>query len=568
MLEKGGEVLEIENYLKSNKISVKAKEKLRNMYNNGCWNENDLEYIENENMENELRRFQRHKGRFAKINTVVSCVSMSKQKMEAFQKTLYIFDRHIKKLILFYTEKSKEKLENIKNNIKIEIILINIEESTDDFNLLSNKIIETFNKYCPEYEEILIDNTLGFKLLSFALYKVSTELNIKTINWKQSQINDMKNGPSDIIPGSDRYNIIEAPKLENYKLYQNINLAANNLEFTALSLMYSHTNNYNREKIYKFLNLVFSESKLNTFGEFKKKVTESKFIIENLKLNHIEKKYFNRILLTILSIDDERDENKYENQSDLELIEEGKEWNRLNLKDIFYLNRVEKYFLWRYITLIIAEKRYDDFGYIRKKGEEFIAEDICFDKNFRYISKNLEIITSFRKFWDMYKKAVLYCYYYSDFENLYENLDLERISEFEAIGIQEYFDKVLEFSEKVERKIIIQNDYIYISNYNIKIKIDKLFEKKGMARKFILNLLDEWEKLIDYVDKAEIKKMIYNELRNKNLGEDPSESSVNKALSRIWKEIGIFNVQMKKIANIDDFFIVENKKIKVNSLIL
>ena len=158
--------------------------------------------------------------------------------------------------------------------------------------------------------------------------------------------------------------------------------------------------------------------------------------------------------------------------------------------------------------------------------------------------------------------------YYSEMEDMYNELDIETIVNFEAIDILTYFESILDFSEKIKRKIVIQNEYLYLSNFDMRIELDSLFDKQGRSKDFILDILDKADEYAEYRDKKEIKSLIYTALKNKNYGEDPTDTSVNKALSRIWKEFEVFNEKIEKSSGIKDFFVINNKKIKINDMFL
>lgn len=562
--------MELKIYKQERDLSEKDYEVLKKLYEEGIYQEEKIKNIEKSNLENEKIRFENYLKRFQNVDTIISFISISKQETEAFEKTLYLFNGNIKKMILLYTDKSKYKIDKIKEKYnKLEIIEKNIENDSENFNEMSKNVLELINENCNEYDNLIIDNTLGFKMISFALYKISTELNIKTINWKQTQLKDKKKWQSDIIPGSDRYNIIEIPKLENYILYQNINKAVDNFNFMALEFMYSHTNNYNKEQIYKFLNTIFSEEYINNYSKFLEKVNENKLKIQKIKLNLNEKKEFNRILLTVISIADNKRDEEFENEKNIEMIEESDNWKKLNMNDIFFLNKEQKYFLWRYITICIAEKRYYDKEYLRRKGEEFIKEDIRFDKSIGYIEKNLSLIPNFKKFWDKYKKTILYYYYYSEINEGEEKVDdIQDIEEFELdVTEKSFFENLLDFKEKINRNIFFQNGYLYIEKYNFQIKEEDIFKKRGMEKEIILKILENYTEFRMFRDKKDIKNIIREYISQKNYNDEPSETSVDKALSRIWKGFSEFNENIKKAVGIEDFFVIDNKKIKINEKI-
>ena len=126
------------------------------------------------------------------ITKIVSAVSYSQKKdifsELPFEKDLRIF-KNVKKIYFLYTKETIESFNKISEemngkNIKsigIQIVGNTIEESYKEIKKLiySGKISKL---------DTIFDTTLGMKTLSTAMYRISSERQIRAINWNEKQI--------------------------------------------------------------------------------------------------------------------------------------------------------------------------------------------------------------------------------------------------------------------------------------------------------------------------------------------------------------------------------------------
>lgn len=187
------------------------------------------------------------------ITTLVSCVSFSSNENAIYEelpifKSLRVF-KNISKIYLAYTKESKDNYEEIEKelkNKKIEVIgkEIKNDKIKDIYDYIRNLVIkEIINK-----ENTILDVTLGLKMSGIALYKISAEYGITSINWKELQLpiyEKTENGYAEIkkikrVPFTTQMTIMEEPLKESAKNYENLNNALEKDEYNLVSEYYKN----------------------------------------------------------------------------------------------------------------------------------------------------------------------------------------------------------------------------------------------------------------------------------------------------------------------------------------
>ena len=158
------------------------------------------------------------------IDTYISFFSLAnigKYEYSILEKNLQIFE-NIKNIYFLATPQSIEKckaeistMKILSNDINIEVIDINPNDYEGVYTLLLKEI--TNNDI--ENKNILIDNTLGPKMVGYSLYKFSIDQGTKLITWQSQNIKDSTKR----VPGSDTLNYIEFPQLKNSIIINKIN---------------------------------------------------------------------------------------------------------------------------------------------------------------------------------------------------------------------------------------------------------------------------------------------------------------------------------------------------------
>lgn len=229
------------------------------------------------------------------IIKIVSAVSYSQKKdifsELPFEKDLRIF-KNIKKIYFLYTKETIESFNKISEEMKgrniksfgIQIVGNTIEESYKEIKKLiySGKISKL---------DTIFDTTLGMKTLSTAMYRISSERQIRAINWNEKQIskyvvNDggikRANGNIHLYP-TMTLNFMKEPIKEHLSIYTMINEAIEKMDY------------HNVAKFYKITgrdDMAFFYSEISKIFDLDRRLDEDSYSFYD-KLERILKKIFN-----------------------------------------------------------------------------------------------------------------------------------------------------------------------------------------------------------------------------------------------------------------------------------
>ena len=230
-----------------------------------------------------------------RITKIVSAVSYSEKKdifsELPFEKDLRIF-KNVKKIYFLYTKETIESFNKISEDMKgrniksfgIQIVGNTIEESYKEIKKLiySGKISKL---------DTIFDTTLGMKTLSTAMYRISSERQIRAINWNEKQIsryvvNDIEikkvNGNIHLYP-TMTLNFMKEPIKEHLSIYTMINEAIEKMDY------------HNVAKFYKITgrdDMAFFYSEISKIFDLDKMLDEDSYSFYD-KLEDILKKIFN-----------------------------------------------------------------------------------------------------------------------------------------------------------------------------------------------------------------------------------------------------------------------------------
>lgn len=188
-----------------------------------------------------------------RITKIVSAVSYSEKKdifsELPFEKDLRIF-KNVKKIYFLYTKETIESFNKISEEMKgrniksfgIQIVGNTVEESYKEIKKLiySGKISKL---------DTIFDTTLGMKTLSTAMYRISSERQIRAINWNEKQIskyivNDggikRANGNIHLYP-TMTLNFMKEPIKEHLSIYTMINEAIEKMDYHNVAKFYKIT---------------------------------------------------------------------------------------------------------------------------------------------------------------------------------------------------------------------------------------------------------------------------------------------------------------------------------------
>ena len=208
------------------------------------------------------------------ITKIVSAVSYSQKKdifsELPFEKDLRIF-KNVKKIYFLYTKETLESFNKISEemngkNIKsfgIQIVGNTIEESYKEIKKLiySGKISKL---------DTIFDTTLGMKTLSTAMYRISSERQIRAINWNEKQIsryivNDKgitkANGNIHLYP-TMTLNFMKEPIKEHLSIYTMINEAIEKMDYHNVAKFYKITGRDDMAFFYGEISKIFDLDKM------------------------------------------------------------------------------------------------------------------------------------------------------------------------------------------------------------------------------------------------------------------------------------------------------------------
>lgn len=209
-----------------------------------------------------------------RITKIVSAVSYSQKKdifsELPFEKDLRIF-KNVKKIYFLYTKETIESFNKISEdmngrNIKsfgIQIVGNTIEESYKEIKKLiySGKISKL---------DTIFDTTLGMKTLSTAMYRISSERQIRAINWNEKQIsryivNDKgitkANGNIHLYP-TMTLNFMKEPIKEHLSIYTMINEAIEKMDYHNVAKFYKITGRDDMAFFYGEISKIFDLDKM------------------------------------------------------------------------------------------------------------------------------------------------------------------------------------------------------------------------------------------------------------------------------------------------------------------
>ena len=208
------------------------------------------------------------------ITKIVSAVSYSEKKdifsELPFEKDLRIF-KNVKKIYFLYTKETIESFNKISEDMKgrnikslgIQIVGNTIEESYKEIKKLiySGKISKL---------DTIFDTTLGMKTLSTAMYRISSERQIRAINWNEKQIskyivNDRgikkANGNIHLYP-TMTLNFMKEPIKEHLSIYTIINEAIEKMDYHNVAKFYKITGRDDMAFFYSEISKIFDLDKM------------------------------------------------------------------------------------------------------------------------------------------------------------------------------------------------------------------------------------------------------------------------------------------------------------------
>lgn len=224
------------------------------------------------------------------IDTYLSFFSLAtvgKYEYSLLEKNIKIFN-NIKNIYFIATPQSLQDCKEEKNKLEKKYINVNItilEINPNNYDNIYHQLLvelEIFDK-----SKILIDNTLGPRIIGYNLYKFSIDQGTKLITWQSNQIKGFANR----VPGTDTLNYIEFPQLKNSSVINNINNLIFEYKFMEASNLAKSINNMEESIIYRELADIFSINTIFDFFIFSSKIKSfyDTFSLKNINPNLKEK---------------------------------------------------------------------------------------------------------------------------------------------------------------------------------------------------------------------------------------------------------------------------------------
>ncbi|MBC2849967.1 hypothetical protein H5J22_00640 [Cetobacterium sp. 8H] len=203
------------------------------------------------------------------INTFISFFSLAdigKYEYTILQKNLQIFE-NIKNIYFLATPQSIDGCKTEISTMKIvspdlNIEIINIDPN--DYDGVYNLLLKEITNNDIENKNILIDNTLGPKMIGYSLYKFSIDQGTKLITWQSQNIKDSTKR----VPGTDTLNYIEFPQLKNSVIINKINKFLESYKFQEASELATSINNIEEADIFEKLGDIFTIDSLTSYDSF------------------------------------------------------------------------------------------------------------------------------------------------------------------------------------------------------------------------------------------------------------------------------------------------------------
>lgn len=261
-------------------------------------------------------------------------------------------------------EKKKEDL-LMKFSHKINIKIIKI--SSDDYDEIYAHLENILTNSESAAANFILDNTLGFKMITGVFYKFAVEQGIKLISWQNEHcsIDDRIYR----IPATDKLNFLEFPQLKNHKVISNINNLIADFKFKEAKGLCEAINNFDRAILLDSLANIFNLENVLNSGNFLESIEEfleNKLILKNKNINDIYKNIVS-LLNKILKIE-KKEESKFYN---IIYFYIGYNFIKSFLKDFKNDNDI--------LRNVVIEKYYDNL-----KDENFVDECLedCWFYNF------------------------------------------------------------------------------------------------------------------------------------------------------------------------------------------
>lgn len=212
--------------------------------------------------------------------------------------------KNIKECFFLATPESLTKAEKKKEDLlmkfghKINIKIIKI--SSDDYDEIYNHLENILTNSESAATNFILDNTLGFKMITGVFYKFAVEQGVKLISWQNEHCSIDERIYR--IPVTDKLNFLEFPQLKNHNIISNINNLIADFKFKEAKGLCEAINNFDRAILLDSLANIFNLENILNSGKFLEAIEEfleNKLILKNknmINLYNQATQIFNKIL--------------------------------------------------------------------------------------------------------------------------------------------------------------------------------------------------------------------------------------------------------------------------------
>lgn len=447
--------------------------------------------------------------------------------------------KNIKECFFLATPESLTKAEKKKEDLlmkfghKINIKIIKI--SSDDYDEIYNHLENILTNSESAATNFILDNTLGFKMITGVFYKFAVEQGVKLISWQNEHCSIDERIYR--IPATDKLNFLEFPQLKNHNIISNINNLIADFKFKEAKGLCEAINNFDRAILLDSLANVFNLENILNSGKFLEAIEEfleNKLILKNKNMINLYNQV-TQIFNKILQIEMDNDIKPF----NVIYFYMGYNFIKSFLKDFKNDDDILR-------TLAIKtyyenfENEKSDISNLDKIN--FVQEELeeCWISNFELETNDLELNKSDDCPWIQNEIFLSIFSEIFDEDEITSDLDKKTKYIYNIIHLFDSLKKELEIS--LPKQIYLENNNLNLKKFKLNILLKDKFIRSGGLNlkilKFILNSNNYkvTKTEIDYITAKHIK------LKNKSQNDEIKEVALSsKQFNDLKKFLTDFN---------------------------
>lgn len=509
---------------------------------------NSLRNIVSKNIKNESKKLDDFVSEAFSYISFFSFATTDRWELSPIDKSLESL-KNIKECFFLATPESITKAEKKKEDLlmkfghKMNIKIINV--SSDDYDEIYSHLENILNNSKFSATNFVIDNTLGFKMITGVFYKFAIEQGIKLISWQNEHCSIQERIYR--IPATDKLNFLEFPQLKNHKVISNVNNLISDFKFKEAKALCETINNFDRAILLNSLANIFTLENILNSGKFLESIEEfleNKLILKNknmIKLYEQTIVFFKEII-------------KLEQNSDIKFFNViyfyiGYNFIKSFLKDFKNDNDTLRTFVIKsYYDNFEDEKTNLNSSNRKKFNEEDLEE--CWISNFEletYDSNFEELNRSDKCPWsenEVFSSIFSEIFFYDETTS---DLDKKTSSIYAIISSFDSLKKELEIP--LPKQIYIENNNLILKKFKLSIILRDKFIRNGGVNLSILKFILNNNKYT--ITKKEIENIISKKLNSKNKDQTSNEDSQKSSLtSKRLTDLRKFLIDFNSFVNI------------------